>query len=334
MAVWQRAGLRTALALGALRGKPQRRDGQVMDRHQAALLRLVARLQRAAPPPGAAPDVAALRAQYRAAPALTGPIPDRRVRVETADADGVPARRYLPPGGGRGTLVWFHGGGFIMGDLDTHDPLCRALAAGADRRVLSVAYRLAPEHPFPAAVDDALRAWRWAVAHEPGPHLVGGDSAGGNLAAVVAQATRSAPEFAGSARPAPPAFHALLYPVVDMLGEWRSVSLFGQGYLLTEEGLQSCAALYMPPGTDRADPRLSPLRGDLAGLCPALVVTAGFDPLRDQGPAYAAALRAAGVPAAEWCETGLLHGFADVAGVVPQARRAVARFARHLHGAV
>ena len=332
MAAWQRAWLRTALAVGARRRRPLRRDGQVMDRHQAALLRLVERLQRAAPPPGAVPDVAAMRAQYRAAPALTGLLPDRRVRAEAADADGVPARRYLPPGGGRGTLVWFHGGGFVMGDLDTHDPLCRALAAGADRCVLSVAYRLAPEHPFPAAVDDALRAWRWAVAHEPGPHLVGGDSAGGNLAAVIAQvAARSAP---GSDRLAPPAFHALLYPVVDMLGEWRSVSLFGQGFLLTEEGLQACAALYMPPGTNRADPRLSPLRGDLAGLSPALVVTAGFDPLRDQGPAYAAALRAAGVPAAEWCETALVHGFADVAGVVPEARRAVARFARHLRGAV
>lgn len=327
MAVWRRVGLRAALAAGALRVRPPRRDGQIMDRHQAALLRLVERLQRAAPPPGTVLDVAAMRAQYRGAPALTGLPLDRRVYVQPASAGGVPARRYLPPGGGRGTLVWFHGGGFVMGDLDTHDPLCRALAAGADRRVLSVAYRLAPEHPFPAAVDDALRAWHWAVAHEPGPHLVGGDSAGGNLAAVVAQ---FAPR---SATPAPPAFHALLYPVVDMLGEWRSLSLFGRGFLLTEEGLQACADLYMPPGTDRADPRLSPLRGDLAGLSPALVVTAGFDPLRDQGPAYAAALRAAGVPATEWCETGLLHGFADVAGVVPQARLAVARFARHLRDA-
>lgn len=134
-----------------------------------------------------------------------------------------------------------------------------------------------PEHPFPVAVDDALRAWRWAVAHEPGPHLVGGRSAGGNLAAVVAQ---FAPR---SATPAAPAFHALLYPVADTPGEWRSMSLFGRGFPPTEEGLRACADSYMPPDADRADPRLSPLRGDLAGPSPALVVTAGFDPLRDRG---------------------------------------------------
>lgn len=119
---------------------------------------------------------------------------------------------------------------------------------------------------------------------------------------------------------------ALLYPVVDMVGEYASIARFGTGFLLTEAGLHACAEMYMPAGVDRAGPHLSPLRADLRGVAPAVIATAGFDPLRDQGPAYAAALEAAGVPTRLWCEDGLVHGFADFAGVVPAARRAVARW--------
>ena len=292
-----------------------------MDPMMATLVRTARRM---APGQGApeaagvdAASLGALRRQYALSPGLVGLWPDRTVEVEDALAGGVPARRYVPPGTARGTLVFLHGGGFMMGGLDSHDALCRAIAAEAGLRVLSVAYRLAPEHPYPAAADDALAAWDWAVAHEEGPLGVGGDSAGGNLAAVVAAAR---PGAGG------PALQALLYPVVDMVGEYASITTFGKGFLLTEEGLHACAGMYMPDGVDRAGPRLSPLRADLRGTAPAVIAAAGFDPLRDQGAAYAAALTAAGVPVTSWCEEGLVHGFADFAGVVPAARRAVWRW--------
>lgn len=286
----------------------------------AALVRATRRM---APAQGApemvdAAALAALRQQYSASPGLVGLWPDRRVRVEAVAAGGVPARRYVPPGATRGTLVFLHGGGFIMGGLASHDGLCRAVAMGAGLRVLSVGYRLAPEHPFPAAVEDALAAWDWARAHEAGPLGVGGDSAGGNLAAVVATARHGT---------SGPVLQALLYPVVDMVGEYSSIARFGTGFLLTEAGLHACAEMYMPAGVDRAGPLLSPLRAELREVAPAVVATAGFDPLRDQGPAYAAALTVAGVPARLWCEAGLVHGFADFAGVVPAARQAVGRWA-------
>lgn len=214
--------------------------------------------------------------------------------------------------------MFFHGGGFIMGGLDTHDALCRTVASTAQLRVLNVGYRLAPEHPFPAAIEDALAVWDWAVEHEAGPHGVGGDSAGGNLAAVIAGQRRGGME---------PAVQALLYPVVDMVGEYASIARFGTGFLLTEAGLRTCAELYVSAKADRGEPRLSPLRGDLSNVAPAVIATAGFDPLVDQGHAYGAALRAAGVRVVSHLEEGLVHGFADFAGVVPAARQAVRRWA-------
>lgn len=290
-----------------------------MDPLMAALVRAARTI---APNQGAgavdASALAELRRQYASSPGLVGLWPDRRVRVQAMVAGGVPARRYIPPGARRGTLAFLHGGGFIMGGLDSHDGLCRALAMGAGIRVLSIEYRLAPEHPFPAALEDALAAWDWVAAHEPGPLGVSGDSAGANLAAAVAAERRGA---------GGPELQALLYPVVDMVGEYVSIKQFGTGFLLTEAGLHACAEMYMPAGVDRAGPRTSPLRADLRGVAPAVVATAGFDPLRDQGPAYAEALAAAGVSASLWCEAGLVHGFADFAGVIPAARRAVGRWA-------
>ncbi len=307
---------------GSVGGAPIEVDGQRMDPVMATLVRAARRMAPGQGAPDAAAGVdaaslAALRRQYASSPGLVGLWPDRRVRTENVAAGGVPARRYVPPGATRGTLVFLHGGGFIMGGLESHDALCRMIAAETGLRVLSVAYRLAPEHPYPAAADDALAAWDWAAAHEAGPLGVAGDSAGGNLAAVVA-AERSG---AGG-----PVLQALLYPVVDMVGEYASIATFGTGFLLTEAGLHACAALYMPDGVDRAGPRLSPLRTDLRGVAPAVIAAAGFDPLRDQEAAYAAALTAAGVPVMSWCESGLVHGFADFAGVVPAARRAVRRW--------
>lgn len=294
-----------------------------MDPFMAALVQAARRMG----PGGGAPEaaeavsptaIAAVRQQYAQAAGLVGLWPNRRVSAEDLVASGVSARRYVPPGSARGTLVFFHGGGFIMGGLDTHDALCRTAAAAAQVRVLSVDYRLAPEHPFPAAVEDALAVWDWAVAHEPGPHGVGGDSAGGNLAAVIAGQRRGGMG---------PAVQGLLYPVVDMIGEYASIARFGTGFLLTEAGLRTCAELYMPAAADRGEPRLSPLLGDLSGVAPAVIATAGFDPLVDQGSAYGEALRAAGVRAVSHLEEGLVHGFADFAGVVPAARQAVQRWA-------
>ena len=328
MGVWQRAWIRAGLMADCAAHPTIEVDGQRMDAMTAALVRAARRMA----PGGGAPDaagvdaasLAALRQQYASTPGLVGLWPDRTVRVEDVMADGVSARRYVPAGTVGGTLVFLHGGGFIMGGLDSHDALCRVIAAKAGLRVLSVAYRLAPEHPYPAAVEDALAAWDWAAAHEAGPLGVGGDSAGGNLAATVAAARRGA---------SGPVLQALLYPVVDMVGEYASIATFGTGFLLTEAGLHACADLYMPNGVDRAGPWLSPLRADLRGAAPALIATAGFDPWRDQGPAYAAALTAAGVEAKAWCEDGLVHGFADLAGVLPAARRAVWRWAEAVgHG--
>lgn len=319
MGVRQRAWIQAGLAFSALVRPTIAVGGERMDPAMAALVRAARRMAPKQEVGGGLDPEAldGLRRQIAAAPALLGIAPDPRVRVEAAVAGGVPARRYHPPGQASGTLVFLHGGGFIMGGLDSHDVLCRTVAAGAGVRVLSVGYRLAPEHPYPAAVEDALAAWDGAAAHEPGPVAVAGDSAGGNLAAVVAGERRGA---------GGPALQGLLYPVVDMVGEYVSIARFGSGFLLTKEGLDICADAYMPAGVDRAGSQLSPLRGDLRGVAPAVIVTAGFDPLRDQGPAYAAALAAAGVKAELCCETGLVHGFADFAGVVPAAREAVGRW--------
>lgn len=289
----------------------------------AALVRAARRMGSGEGAPEAAGAVspaalAALRRQYARASELVGLWPDRRVVTEDLMGAGVSSRRYVPPGSTRGTLVFFHGGGFIMGGLNTHDALCRTVALTAQVRVLSADYRLAPEHPFPAAVEDALAVWDWAVEHEAGPHGVGGDSAGGNLAAVIAGQRRGGMG---------PVVQALLYPVVDMVGEYASVAQFGTGFLLTEAGLRACAEFYMPAEVSRGEPRLSPLHGNLGGVAPAVIATAGFDPLVDQGHAYGEALRAAKVRVVSHLEEGLVHGFADFAGVVPAARQAVQRWA-------
>ena len=208
-----------------------------------------------------------------------------------------------------------------MGSPATHDALCRRLARLGGVRVINASYRLAPEHPFPAAHDDAAAAWDWVRANRPGPHLAGGDSAGGNLAAGLPGA----------------ALTVLLYPVVDMVedeGSYPSIGLFGEGFLLTRQGMEECARLLIPAGADRTDARLSPVRGDLGGVAPTVVSVAGFDPLRDQGRAWAGAVRAAGQRAELLEEPGLIHGFADFAGVVPAARRAVDRVAGALRAGV
>lgn len=308
----QRAWLRGALVAGGALGRRLQIDGQTMDPVMASLVRLANKSRGSFPI-----DIASMRRRYGTTPAVTGLRPEPSVRVTAVSAGGRPARRYEADAAPLADMLYFHGGGFIMGSLDTHDRLCRRLAKRARLRITAVDYRLAPEHPFPAAYDDACRAWAWARQDSSGPWLIGGDSAGANLAAVQA--------LDGTAR-----LQVLLYPAVDMLhqdGLYPSVLQFGEGFLLTSEGLQECLRLLVPLGQDPGDPRLSPIRADLSRASPALVVAAGFDPLRDQGRAYAAALDKAGVAAHLMEEHGLPHGFADFAGVVPAARRAVDRIA-------
>src|SRR5215813_13111425 len=227
-----------------------------------------------------------------------------------------------------------HGGDWVIGDLDTDDVLCRQLTAEAGITVASVDYRLAPEHKFPAAVDDAWEATRWVSASAERLGIdarrlaVGGDSAGGNLAAVVALLARDAggPSIA---------YQALLYPVTDLDAESRSYTDFADGYMLTRDSMRWFAAQYLAAKDQATDWRVSPLRAaTLAGLPPALIVTAGFDPLRDEGEAYARRLRDADVRADYACYGGMLHGFVGMGRLLDSGNRAVSHIAASLREAL
>ena len=240
-------------------------------------------------------------------------------------AGPLPVTRYRAGVDTRGLILFFHGGGFTTGSRASHDALARRLAVDTGADVVSVEYRLAPENPFPAAVDDALAAWRGVVDAAPGwgvPSdriVVAGDSAGGNLAAVVSQQVRG--------EEVTPALQLLLYPKVDSVGEYGSIREFGKGYFLTAERIDQFTEVYVPDPAQLADPRVSPLLAeDLSGLPPAHVVVAGFDPLRDEGIAYADALGSAGVPVTLQREGALIHGFANMVGFSPVADQAISRF--------
>lgn len=313
-----------------LAGRPVVIDGQAL----AAETQLMLRLQRLARIPGAE----------------TLPIPDGRIAilhqaamtggaqpvgaVRDLPAGRLPARLYTPSDavGPLPLLVFFHGGGFMYGDLDSHDAPCRFLAERAGVRVLAIDYRLGPEDPFPAAYDDALTAYQWVVDHaeslgaDPARLGVGGDSAGGNLAAVVAiEAARQG---------WPLAFQLLVYPATDCARQTRSFELFAEGFYLTARFMELANESYLPPGLDLRDPRVSPLHADLAGLndnlAPAYVVTAGFDPLRDEGEAYARKLVEAGVEVELKRFPDQIHGFFNIVGVGRRSRAAMAEVAVRL----
>ncbi|MFF1609604.1 alpha/beta hydrolase [Amycolatopsis sp. NPDC058278] len=256
------------------------------------------------------------------------PVSVREIAVPTPDGD-LPATLYTPVGLPEESplLVFFHGGGWVIGTRASHDNAVRFLAKHAGVRVLSIEYRLAPEFPFPAATEDALAAFEYAVAKagdlgaDPARIAVGGDSAGGNLAAVTAQQAvrRGGPV---------PAFQLLIYPATDFARRYRSQDLFAENLFLTDVHMKWFEGHYVPEGTDLTDPRLSPLRADdLSGLPPALIVTAGFDPLRDEGEAYAEKLREAGIEVALRRHEDLIHGFINFTGVGTRFREALAEMA-------
>ena len=268
-----------------------------------------------------------VEAARRPSPAarLKGP-PEPVEAVEDLSIDGpggpLALRLYRPGVSAPPLLVFLHGGGWVIGDLDIQDGLCRALVNRAGCAVLSVDYRLAPEHPFPAASDDAWAAFRWAAAHggdlgvDPGRLGVAGDSAGGNLALGVALRAR-----AGGA----PSLRLCLLtcPVVDHRLDDDSMAELAEGYFLTKAKMAWYWDQYAPPGIDRSKPELSPLRADLAGLCPVAVVTAGFDPLRDQGLDLARACAGAGVDTALLHFGDMIHGFLGFSASVPRAQTAL-----------
>ncbi|MBF6215121.1 alpha/beta hydrolase fold domain-containing protein [Nocardia puris] len=299
-----------------LAGPPARIDGQEHDLD----VQLVTRLQRLSGVRVLGEPLARSRVNADENAAVTGgelagPVETSEFVIPVGDHD-VPATLYAPPGlpEDAGLLVFYHGGGFCVGSRKSHDPVARFLAVHAGVRVLSVEYRLAPENPFPAAVEDAVAAFGYAIAKasdlgaDPARIAVGGDSAGGNLAAVVAQHTAQGPGPA-------PAFQLLIYPTTDQTGEHRSRSLFAEGFFLTREHTRWATANYVPQGVDLTDPRLSPLFGDVTGVAPAYVATAGFDPLRDEGDAYAEKLSAAGIPVSHRRFTDLPHGYLNFLGV-------------------
>jgi acetyl esterase len=313
----------------ALFGPPPRRDGQTLASDIHALIK-VAELAGDTSFTGGLPPAQARTQNRQGAEATAARPPIPMARVETLEIPGhagpLPARFYVPAGLPQAPaplVLYFHGGGWVIGDLDTHDGVCRFLAAAAGVTVLSVDYRLAPEHPFPAAVEDAWAGFTWAVANaaeigvDPRRIAVAGDSAGGNLAAVVSLLAR-----AGGGQL--PAMQLLIYPPTDSAGDLPSRQLFCEGFLLTKNDMDTFERLYLPPGTDATDPRVSILLApDLSGLPPAYVATAGFDPLRDEGEAYALRMREAGVQVALRRHSSLIHSFANLTAVSRTARGAM-----------
>lgn len=256
------------------------------------------------------------------APVRLDRVEDRRIPGEGGD---MAIRIYAPRGGSAAlpAIVYYHGGGFVIGGLESHDRSCRILARNVDAIVVSIDYRLAPEAPFPAAALDACAAFRWVHAHaaeigiDPHRIAVAGDSAGGNLAAVVCQVMRDEGH-------APPAFQLLIYPATDLSRSCESHATFADGFFLTHQTMDWFLANYLTHTSEERDPRGSPLvTADLSGLPTAHVVVAGFDPLRDEGEAYARALMAAGVPTTLRCYGSLIHGFLNMGGLVDAARHAV-----------
>jgi acetyl esterase len=294
----------------------------MLDPQARALIDLIE--QRKLPPVHTLSPVEA-RAMYRERRSFTQPDPPEMAEVRELRSDtGLPLRLYRPQAPGMlPVLVYFHGGGWTIGDLDTHDVLCRQLAQEAQVAVVSVDYGLGPERRFPSGVEDCVAATRWVRAQALSLELdgsrlaVGGDSAGGNLAAVVALILRDAGD-------PPPALQLLIYPATDMRAVAPTHTSNGQGYLLTRDSIAYYRGHYIENPADWSDWRASPLLApDLGHLPPALVLTAGYDPLRDEGLQYADALSAAGNAVQYVCFERQIHGFITMGRVLREAWAAV-----------
>jgi acetyl esterase len=292
---------------------------------------VIERLASAGLPAYSAVGAVEARRIYRTSRAPLAPPKPELAAIEDSSIAGphgvIPLRLYRPLGSTveqeLPALIYFHGGGWTIGDLDTHDGICRTLAATAGCAVVAVDYRLAPEHKFPTGLDDCWAATQWLLAEggglgvDTGRVAVGGDSAGGNLAAAVALLARDA----GVAL----AYQLLLYPQLDLVCDAPSHELFAEGYMLTRPAIAWFIGNYVRTPADVTDWRASPLRAaSLAGVAPAFVVTAGFDPLRDEGAAYAERLASSGVPVRHVPYDGMIHGFAGMGGVIDAANRMLA----------
>lgn len=282
-------------------------------------------------PAEARAQMAQMRLAQQGEPEAVGSVEDRTI---PGPAGAIPVRIYKPAGAGPfGALVFFHGGGWVIGDLESHDGVARAITNVAGCCVVSVDYRLAPEHRYPAAADDCYAATLWVAEHvgELGVRAdriaVGGDSAGGNLAAAVALMARD--------RGGPAIVHqALIYPVTDCNFETGSYRANGTDYGLTEAGMRWFWDCYVSPEQAR-EPYASPLRAvDLSGLPPALVITAEYDPLRDEGEAYGKRLHESGVATTVHRYDGVVHGFVSQAAMVPEGREALAEVGAALRSAL
>ncbi|MCB9598683.1 MAG: alpha/beta hydrolase [Sandaracinaceae bacterium] len=318
-----------------LLGGPIEIDGQRMDGPSQILNALA--IRRSANIADATPEEARAgmsEIKRIAPPPAVGRIEDRRI---PGPGGRLAVRAYYPDRAHEAALpglVWYHGGGWVLGTLDGHDYVCSCLAARANAVVVSVDYRLAPEHRYPAAVDDAEASWRHVVEHaddfgiDPARVAIGGDSAGGNLAAAVCL------RVARAGGPAP-RLQLLVYPVTDLTKESPSYQLFDRGFLLSRAGMRWFIDHYVPDPRRRAEPDASPLLADdLTGLPPAHVVIAGFDPLRDEGVAYAERLRDAGVAVELATYPSSFHGFFSTGFAVPVGDEAVDRAARALREAL
>ncbi|MBS2017740.1 MAG: alpha/beta hydrolase [Deltaproteobacteria bacterium] len=321
-------------AIRALAGRPIERDGRTLD-PQAQLAILAA--QRVGKKPAYQAGVAADRRDMDISGRQLGPEPARLAWIENRMLAGLPVRIYRPHGITKPApaLMYLHGGGFTSGSLESHDLVCQATAASTPCTVIAVDYRLAPEHRFPAAADDATKAFRTMVADaevlaiDAKRIAVGGDSAGGNLSAVVALDTRN-----DAVRPC---FQLLVYPAVDMTMSFPSMDIFDHGFFLEKESIRWYRNNYLgPDATDglKRDPRASPwFASDLSGLPSALVITAGFDPLRDEGDAYAKRLAEAGVEVEHKSYASLFHGFWNTTGIIRAAGTAFDDAIRSLRAA-
>ena len=299
----------------------------MLDPQAQALMQLM--IDKGVPPVNSMTPVEA-RSSYRSRRTFTQPDAPEVFKVEdkvvSYEGVNVPVRVYHPhaaqsqaalPG-----LVYLHGGGWTVGDLDTHDVLCRSLCLQADIVVVSVDYRMGPEHKFPAAYDDTVAAFNWTVAHAASLGIdasriaIGGDSAGGNLSAAACLGLRG--------QAVQPAFQFLIYPATIMWQDTASYHANGKGYMLTQESIAYYTENYLRNREDAKDWRASPqLAESHAGLAPAFVMTAGFDPLRDEGLMYANALSKAGVSAQYICFERQIHGFITMGRVMQEANTAV-----------